>query len=108
VLAGAQGALVATLGIFLPAFAFVALTAPWIPRLRRSAVAASLLDGVNVASLALIALVTWQLARTALVDGITMALAAISALLLVRYRLNSAWLVAGGALIGSLAFWLRT
>lgn len=100
VLGGAPGAVVATVGIFLPAFVFVAASGPLIPRLRRSPTAGAVLDGVNVASLALMAVVTAQLARAALVDGWTLALAAASALLLLRYRVNSAWLVFGGAAFG--------
>ena len=100
VLGGAPGALVATLGIFLPAFVFVAATAPCIPRLRRSPAAGAFLDGVNVASLALLTVVTWRLARAALVDLPTTALAAGAAILLVRYRVNSAWLVLGGSRVG--------
>jgi chromate transporter len=100
VLAGTPGALVATVGIFLPAFFFVAISGPLIPRLRASPIAGAFLDGVNVASLALMAVVTWQLGRVALVDGLTMVLAALSALLLLRFRLNSAWLVTGGAVAG--------
>jgi chromate transporter len=104
VLAGPQGALVATVGIFLPAFVFVALSGPLVPRLRKSPLAGAFLDGVNVASLALMAVVTWQLGRAALVDGITVVLALVSAVLLIRFRLNSAWLVLGGAVCG----WLVT
>ncbi len=100
VLGGPVGAVVATVGIFLPAFVFVALSRPLLPRLRRSPVLSALLDGVNVASLALMAVVTWQLARAALVDGLTLALALTSALLLFRFRTNSAWLVLGGAAVG--------
>ena len=68
VTAGWVGAAVATVGIFLPAFVFVALSGPLIPWLRRSPTAGAALDGVNVASLALMAVVTWQLARAAVVD----------------------------------------
>jgi len=100
VLGGIPGASVATLGIFLPAFVFVALSGPLVPRLRRSPAAAAFLDGVNVASLALMAVVTWQLSRAALCDGFTLALAFASAVLLFRFRVNSAWLVLGGALAG--------
>jgi chromate transporter len=100
VLGGGPGAVLATVGIFLPAFFFVAVSGPLIPRLRRSPVAGAFLDGLNAASLALMAVVTWQLGRSALVDGWTLALAALSAGLLLRYRLNSAWLVLGGAAVG--------
>ena len=100
VLAGPAGAAVATVGIFLPAFVFVALSGPIVPRLRRSLAAAAVLDGVNVASLALMAAVAVQLARSALVDALTLAIAAASAVLLLRFRVNSAWLVLGGAALG--------
>jgi len=107
VLGGGPGALVATLGIFLPSFVFVAASGPLVPRLRRSPIAGAFLDGVNVASLALMATVTWHLARGALVDVLSIALAGVSALLLMRFRVNSAWLVLGGALIGASKLWLR-
>ncbi|RJS22541.1 chromate transporter [Corallococcus sp. H22C18031201] len=102
VLGGAPGAAVATLGIFLPSFFFVAVSGPLVPRLRRSWAAGAVLDGVNVASLALMALVTWQLGRSALVDGWTVALSVVSAVLLLRFRINSAWLVLGGGAVGML------
>ncbi len=98
VLGGNPGAVAATLGIFLPAFFFVAVSGPLVPRLRRSATAGAVLDGVNVASLALMAVVTWQLGGSAVRDVPTAVLAAASALLLLRYRVNASWLVlAGGA-----------
>lgn len=101
-LGGTPAALLATLGIFLPAFVFVAISGPLLPYLRRSRIAAAFLDGVNVASLALMAVVTWELGRTAIVDLLTIVLAAVAALFLLRWKVNSAWLVAGGALIGFL------
>jgi len=101
-LGGGPGAAVATIGIFLPAFVFVALSGLFLPRLRRSPIARTALDGINVASLALMAIVTAQLARSALVDPITSVLAAVSALLVFRWRVNSAWLVLGGAAVGLL------
>jgi chromate transporter len=100
-LGGAPGAGVATAGIFLPAFVFVALSGPLIPRLRRSKTAGAVLDGVNVASLALMAAVTLQLGRAAIVDVPTAVLAAASAAILIRYRPNSAWLVLAGAAAGA-------
>ena len=102
-LGGPAGAGVATLGIFLPAFVFVALSGPLVPCIRRSAAAGAALDGVNVASLALMAVVAWQLGRAALVDPLTVALALLAGAALIRYRVNSAWLVATGALVGWLA-----
>ena len=94
------GAVLATVGIFLPAFVLVAASGPLIPRLRRSPVAGAFLDGVNVASLALMALVTLHLAGAALVDLPTVALFLGSAVLLLACGLRSAWLLAGGALAG--------
>ena len=99
-LAGAPGALAATLGIFLPAFVFVALSGPLVPRLRRSPLAGAVLDGVNVASLALMGVVTVQLARAAVVDGLTLALALVSAVCLLGLRVSSTWLVVGAAIVG--------
>ncbi len=100
---GLIGATVATVGIFLPSFVFVALSGPLIPRLRKSLVAGAFLDGVNVASLALMAVVTWHLGRAAIVDLPTVLLAVVSAILLIRFRVNSLWLILGGALVGSVA-----
>ena len=101
ILRGPAGAVAATVGIFLPAFVFVAISAPLMPRLRASRVAGALLDGINVASLALMALVTWQLGRAAIVDWFTVLLAIISAAVLLRYRkVNSAWLVIAAGLLG--------
>jgi chromate transporter len=99
-LAGWRGAIVATVGIFLPAFVFVALSGPLVPRMRASRWAGGFLDGVNVASLALMAVVTAQLGRAALVDVPTAVLGLVSATLLVRWKLNATWLIAGGALAG--------
>lgn len=105
-LGGAPGAAVATAGIFLPAFVFVAISGPLIPRMRRSPVAAAVLDGVTAASLALMAVVTVRLGAAALVDAVTVGLALVSAVLLIHWRVNSAWLVAGGAAVGlGLAAW---
>ena len=104
VLGGSRGAVVATIGIFLPAFVFVALSGPLVPRLRRSPTAAAFLDGVNAAALSLMFVVTYQLGRAALVDIKTIALAVISAIILFRFRINSAWLVLGGAIAGWLLY----
>jgi len=99
---GPTGALLATLGIFLPSFVFVALSASLVPRIRRSPLAGAFLDGVNVAALALMVAVTLQLGRAALVDPWTVALALVSAALLVRTKVNSAWLILGAAALGAL------
>jgi chromate transporter len=99
-LGGVPGAGLATLGIFLPAFVFVALSGALVPRVRRSRLAGAFLDGVNVASLALMAVVAWQLGRAAIVDVPTALLALGAAVALIRFRVGSVWLVAAGALAG--------
>jgi len=93
------GALLATAAIFLPSFVFVALTHRIVPRMRRSPVAAALLDGVNVAAVALMAGVVWQLGRAAIVDWLTAFLAVAAASCLLTWKINSAWLVLAGALV---------
>jgi chromate transporter len=102
-LGGAWGAIVATLGIFIPAFLFVAASGPLLPRIRESRMAGPFLDGVIVASLALMAVVTWQLARASIVDAVTAILAVTSLVALLRFRLNSAWLVLIGGFTGILS-----
>ncbi len=100
-LAGLAGAAVATVGIFLPAFVFVAASGPLVPRLRASRVAGAVLDGVNVASLALMAAVTLELSRAALVDVPTVLLGAAGAVLLLVFRVRSSWLALAGAAAGA-------
>jgi chromate transporter len=113
VLSGVPGAILATAGIFLPAFIFVAISGPLVPRLRRSPAAGAFLDGVNAASLALMAVVMVQLTRAAFVDPPTIVIGSASAFLLLRYKLNSTWLLLGGTLAGMLIHianlnrWLR-
>lgn len=102
-LAGIPGAILGTLGIFLPSFIFVVLSNPLIPRIRNSVWVSSLLDGVNVASLGLMAAVTYQLGQASLIDLPTLLIALISLALLIRFRINSTWLIVGGALIGLLS-----
>jgi chromate transporter len=106
VLGSWPGALLATLGIFLPSFVFVAAVNPLVPRLRRSPWMGALLDGVNTAALGLMAAVTLELGRAAIVDWLTAGLAIIAAVLLIRFKINSAWLVLGGGLIGLAYRWL--
>lgn len=102
VVAGSPGAILATFGIFFPAFVFVALSSPFIPKIRRSPWASGFLDGVNAASLGLMAAVTWQLGRAALVDWFTIALAVVSVVLVFRVKVNSAWWVLAGGILGLL------
>jgi chromate transporter len=103
ILGGTKSALFATLGIFLPAFVFVAISGPIVPRLRRSVLAGAFLDGVNVASLSLMVAVTWFLGRAAITNIWTLLLFAGSAVALFCFRVNSAWLVLAGALAGFVA-----
>jgi chromate transporter len=107
ILGGTSGALLATLGIFLPSFIFVAISNPLIPRVRDSAWMSSLLDGVNASSLGLMAAVTVQLAASSLTDFYTAFLAIVSLILLLRYKINSTWLIAGGAMSGFLISIIR-
>jgi chromate transporter len=100
ILAGPPGAIVATVAIFLPSFVYVAASGPLIPRLRRSRVAGAALAGVTVASLALMAVVSVQLGRAALVDGLTVGILAVSLFLLIKVRVNSAWLIIASAILG--------
>jgi chromate transporter len=99
-LGGWPGAILATVGIFLPAFIFVLLSNPLIPRLRRSPWTAALLDGVNVSSLGLMAGVTIQLIQPSLVDPLTIVLALAALWVIFRTKVNSTWLLLAGALIG--------
>ena len=106
VLDGVPGALLATLGIFLPAFVFVAITSPFIPRLRNSAVLSGILDGVNVVSLALMAGVTWQLGKSAIFDPVSILIVVTTLILLFATKINPAWLVVGGGVLGLAARYL--
>jgi len=101
-LAGWKGAALATAGMFLPAFLYVAATSRFLPKLRKSPVASAFLDGVNAAAVALMAFVGWQFARATLVSLPVGFIALVSALLVFRYKVNSTWLVLGGAALGIL------
>jgi chromate transporter len=107
VIDGWRGAAAATLGMFLPSFVFVAVTHPFVARLRRSAWAAPFLDGVNAAALALMAVVTFTLARETMDNAAAVGLFAGAAVVLVRFNPNSAWLVLAGACAGLLHAWLN-
>lgn len=100
VIGGLPGAMLATMGIFLPSFIFVAAVFPVVGMLRRSRWAGGFLDGVNVGALGLMAGVTWQLGQAAVIDFFTAFLALISCVLVFRLKVNSAWLVLGGGLLG--------
>jgi len=101
-LAGLPGAAVATAGIFVPGFVFVAISGPLIPAIRRSPLAGAALDGVVAGSLALMGVVAWQLGKASITNWTAVVIAAVSVAILLRFRVNSAWLIAGAALIGLL------
>lgn len=102
-LAGVPGAVLATAAFYMPAFVVVALSNPLIPHVRASAAVSSVLDGVNVAALGLMAAVTWELARAAFVDVYAILLGAVAALLLWRFTVSAATLVLLGAAGGLLS-----
>jgi chromate transporter len=98
--AGIPGAVLATIGIFLPGFALVALSGRLLPKLRRSVWASAALDGIVVGSMALMAVVAWQLGRAAIVDWRALIILIASSVVVLRFRVNSAWVIAGAGLIG--------
>ena len=106
ILGGIPGGLVATAGIFLPSFVFIALIHPIAARLRANPWTSTVLDGVNVAAVALMAGVLLQLTQSALVDVFTVVLAAAALVVLLRFHINSAWIILAGALAGLAHYWL--
>jgi chromate transporter len=104
--AGTPGALVATLGMFAPSFVLVPLIDRLLAAIRRRPWVRTALDGVNVVAVALMAGVAAQLARTSLVDPLTVALAAATLGVLLRWRPNPTWLIAAGAAAGLLHGWV--
>ena len=99
--AGNLGAIAGTIGIFLPAFILVPLINPFVAKLRKSTWTAGFLDGVNAASIGLMAAVAWELGRGTLVDIWTIVVAIASLIILLKFpKVNSAWLVIAGAAIG--------
>jgi chromate transporter len=102
-LAGNAGAIAGTIGIFLPAFLLVGIVNPWVQALRRSRWFGAFLDGVNAASLGLMGGVVFTLGRTALVDWVTLGLAVLAAIAVFRFKINSAWIVLAGGIVGFIA-----
>jgi len=98
--AGLPGAVVSTTAVFLPSFVIIALIGPWIPRLRRSPVAQAFLRGVNAAVVALILAVSLALFRSAIVDVLTAIILLAGLVALLRFRIDTLWLVVGGAATG--------
>jgi chromate transporter len=96
---GLAGGVVATVGIFLPAFLLVGASGTLVPWIRRTPLARAFLDGVNAGAVSLMGVVCWTLARSALTTPIAWSLALLG-LGLVTAGVNSAWLVAGGAIVG--------
>jgi chromate transporter len=99
---GVPGAIAATVGIFLPAFLFVAVSGPLVSRIRRSKTLSAFLDGVIAASLALMAVVAFELARSALTTVPSFLILAASAVALIGFRVSSSWCLLAGGLIGLL------
>lgn len=100
IIAGPVGAFLATVAIFTPSFVFVGLLTKLTDKLRSWAWTSALLDGVNATALALMAGVSSQLARTAIVDPLTLAIAVATLALLWKTKLNNAWFILAGATIG--------
>lgn len=100
---GVPGALAATLGIFLPSFVFVALVHPLARRLKAWKWTNVLLKGVSIGALGLMAGVLLTLGQAALIDPLTVGMAIVSLVILLRFPINSAWLILAGGLVGFLA-----
>jgi chromate transporter len=100
---GWPGAFIATLGIFLPGFAFVAISGPLLPRIRRSPAAGAVLDGIVIGSLALMAVVAWQLGKASITDWLTISILIVSLIAILRFKINSAWLILAAGIVGSIA-----
>ncbi|MGI8552383.1 MAG: chromate efflux transporter [Dehalococcoidia bacterium] len=103
---GWGGGLIATLAIFLPSFFFCAIVLRLVPLTKRWPLVRAALDGVNAAAVGLMAAVTWQLGRAAVVDRPSALIALVALALLLRFSLNSAWLVLAGGAAGLLLKWL--
>jgi chromate transporter len=97
---GLKGALLATLGMFLPSFILIAIVFPFIPKLKGSAGTRIFLDGINAVTVGLMTAVSWQLARGAILDAFTAVEAIAGLLILRRFQINSAWLILGGLAAG--------
>jgi len=102
VIAGFPGAIAATVGIFLPSFLLVGLVFPWFEKLRKNPILSIVLDGVNVASIALMAAVTVKLGLATLIGWQSILIFLVSAALLIKTKINSTWLILAGSIIGIL------
>ena len=99
-LGGWRGAGLATFGMFVPAFTYVALTARVLPRMRKSSNAGAFLDGVNAAAVALMAFVGFQFAREVATSPLAVMIGMVAAVAVFRFRVNSAWVILGGSVAG--------
>ncbi len=100
---GLPGAVIATIGVFLPSFIFVALLNPLVPRMRRSKLFSAFLDGVNVGSVAVIVTVCIAFARETVTDWRTILIAVLSGMITFGFRkVNTVWVIIGSALAGYL------
>lgn len=106
-LGGIPGAVLSTIGIFLPGFIFVALSNPYIPKMRASPWFGALLDGVNISALGLMAGVTWQISLTVFTDRVSIIMALVAAFVVFRWKVNTTWLVLAGAVIGVIVGLIR-
>jgi chromate transporter len=100
VISGPPGALVSTIAIFLPSFLFVLILNPVIPRLRASKVMSAFLDAINISAVGLMASVVISLAGQVITDWRGIAIAVVAAVAGIHFRINNAWLIAGGAVLG--------
>lgn len=99
-IAGAPGAALSTIAIFLPSFVYMLILYPIFPKLRASAKMSAFLDALNISAVGLMAAVTVRLASTTLIDPKAVLIAVAAIIGGMRFRLNAAWLVLGGALVG--------
>lgn len=97
---GFPGALLATVGIFLPSFVLVLLVNPVIPKLRQSSWMSGALDGVNVASLGLMAVVSAKLGVASLLDPFTALLFLVALSAMMKFKFNSVWAILVGGIAG--------
>lgn len=106
--AGAPGALVATVAVFLPSFGIVGLLGPWAPRLRRVAAIQSFLKGVNAAVVAAVLSIALKMALSSITDGWTAAICLLGLVALLRFKAETWWLVVGSGAAGLLIHWAAT
>ena len=106
ILAGVPGAILSTVGIFIPSFFFVAVSNRFIPKMRRSVWFSEFLNGVNAASIGLMAAVTIQLAKAVFVDLTSVILAILSLILVVFTKISTTWIILAAVVFGIARFWI--